>query len=140
MLTLKFKNDLTEKEKYYKFISSEVKKKHAVKFESEPHKQVIARLTYALYNKKTPKGYRKISNTQKFNYKELGIDLKLVYTLVGNRYIGEYWELTNTAHENLKLDEADFKEDGVYSVSILQNIVSPKGTTPIYITKRVMPN
>ena len=138
MLKLKFvnadKNNMIDK--YYRFIGPETKQEQATAFESQPHVDVISRISYALFNKITPKGYRKVVNTQIFTYPELSLKLRLVYTLVGSQYVGEYWEVTNLSNNPIKLHEQNFQEEGVFSVSMLQNNLSAGGTTPMYITRR----
>lgn len=137
MLTLKFvEEEGASLDKFYRFTAPESKRAEASNFESQPHVDVVSRLTYALYNQLTPKGYRKIANTQIFTYPELNIQLRLVYTLAGNQYVGEYWEVTNLSSTELKLNEQIFHEEGVFSVSLLQNHISSNGTTPMYITRR----
>jgi len=136
MIKLKFSDGLKETENFYHFIDTSIKKEDATHFESSPHEIVLSRLTYALFNKKIPNGYRRIVGKQEFQYPKKGMNLRLIFSYVGDKYVGEYWEITNTKDSILKLDETSFYNDGIYAVSIFQNQVSAGGTTPLYLIRK----
>jgi len=120
-------------DKFIKFIDVQ-KKKNDTPFDKGSHEQVIARLTVALYNHKTPKGYTKESTEQLWAYPD-GIQLRLVYQLSGSKYTGEFWEAENLREEKIALHEESFYQQGVYSVCLPQETIEAKGKTQILIVR-----
>lgn len=124
-----------EREKYFKFVDFSQKKEEITAFEQNGHEEVISKLTVALHNQKTPKGYKRVGVGQKVNYPDLGIDATLVYVLLGNKYAGEYWDITNTRDTLLHLHEPMFYGDGVFSVSFPNNQIPPGQTVQMFLVR-----
>lgn len=124
-----------EREKYYKFVDLSQKKEDATTFEQNGHEEIISKLTIALHNGKTPKGYKKVGVNQKISYSDFGIDANLVYVLLGNKYAGEYWDITNTRKDTLSLHEEMFYDKGVFSISFPNNQIPPGKTVQMLLVR-----
>lgn len=124
-----------DREKYFKFVDYSQKKEEITAFEQNGHEEVISKLTVALHNQKTPKGYKRVGVGQKIAYPDLGIDATLVYVLLGNKYAGEYWDITNTKDSLLNLHEPMFYGDGVFSVSFPNNQIPSGQTVQMFLVR-----
>lgn len=107
------------------------------KLENNNHEKVISILTAAMYKDKKPKGYEKKDKKKICKYKELGLTLVHVYSLEGDHYVGERWEVKNEdKKKTLNLYEEMFYVPDVYSVSFLANPIGPKKSTSMYIVRK----
>jgi len=124
-----------DREKYFKFVDYSQKKEEIITFEQNGHEEVISKLTVALHNQKTPKGYKRVGIGQKVSYPESNIEATLTYALLGNKYAGEYWEITNTSNSLLHLHEPMFYGEGVFSVSFPNNQIPAGQTVQMFLVR-----
>ena len=117
---------------HIKFIDYKIDKKVVAKFESNYHEKIIERLLTALYNKKAPKGYQKVIDNviQKDMTNHLTFSLDISF--VGNNYIGQTWNVTNTSKTIINLYEEMFAQSNVYMVSFENNILQSNETTRMF--------
>lgn len=109
------------------------------KLESNAHERVLNILVVALYKNIVPKGYEKTIDKQVFDLKKEGIKLVKEYSLNGRYYIAEKWNIINMdKKKDLNLYESMFYTPNTYSVSLLNNVLSPLRSTSIYIVKRAI--
>ncbi|WP_181882632.1 MULTISPECIES: type-F conjugative transfer system secretin TraK [unclassified Helicobacter] len=107
------------------------------RLENNSHEKVLSIVTAAMYKDKKPKGYELKNIKKTYKYKDLGITLIHVYTLEGDHYLGEKWEIMNDdKKKSLNLYEEMFYAPNIYSISFLANPIEPKKSTSMYIVRK----
>ena len=117
-------------EKLYTFFDPRLRQKETVeRFESDDHEKVISRLVTHLYHNTTPYGYTSVNKKMEYRYE--GLEYRLVRQIVGKRYIGEEWLITNPAgaQKTFYLYNQLFLQEGIYSATLVADTLSPGKTT-----------
>lgn len=111
------------------------KENNPQKLQADNHTENIVAITDALFNNKKIIGFKEITEKEKYEMPDFGLELIKIKSIAGNGYLGEVWLITNTGDKAIKISEEMFYEDGVFSVSILNEIINSKKTTTIYIVR-----
>lgn len=107
------------------------------KLENNNHEKVIGIITAAMYKDLKPKGYERRNVKKSYKYKEYDIELVHDYSLEGDHYAGEKWEIINkNKTKPLNLYEEMFYVPGTYSISFFANPIGPGKSTSMYIVKK----
>jgi len=120
---------------YIKFLDYEEAQEEAAVLEKTSHEKIIVTLTKYLYKRKTPKGYSSTSSGR--TYRNGKIRMKLVRSIIGKEYRGDEWLVKNTYKTTKKLYEEIFYNDGIYSVSLENDVLKPKETTRLFVIRKV---
>ncbi|PCI30916.1 MAG: hypothetical protein COB67_00230 [SAR324 cluster bacterium] len=132
-------------EQHYTFIDYDSIKKEATEYESEPHEKILGKLTIALYNNKTPKGYKNVDYYSKFT--EGNLEYILIQSMFGSQYIAEEWRI-----RLLKKDEVEdtdspieqrlyagmFDLNGIYSISFENDFLKMDEATRMFIIRKTI--
>ncbi len=120
--------------KYIKFLDYKTNENKAEIFESTYHERVLTKLIYALYNNKTPTGYKLKEDTKVFQLDFF--KLVLIKELVGKRYIASEYLVANNSDKTLNLYEEMFSADGVYAISFENNNLNKHSNTRMFVVTR----
>lgn len=119
---------------HMKFVDYDEKLEEAKVLEKTSHEKMITVLISHLYKKKTPKGYQ-AKNRSKY-YSIGNIKMKLVRSIVGDSYRGDEWIIKNNYKVAKKFHEEIFYNDGIYAVSLENNVLQPKESTRLFVVRR----
>lgn len=100
----------------YQFILPQSDSKDVAVTEQGPHEEVINKLMVNLFNQTLPSGYK--SNSKDVNFESNGFDLRLNREVIGKKYIGQEWILTNNSHEQANVHEESFYQKNIYGISV----------------------
>ena len=100
----------------YQFILPQSDSKYVATTEQGPHEEIINKLMVNLFNQTLPSGYK--SNSKDVNFESNGFDLRLNREIVGKKYIGQEWILTNNSNEQANIHEESFYQKNIYGISL----------------------
>ncbi|MCK9550947.1 type-F conjugative transfer system secretin TraK [Aquamicrobium sp.] len=113
-----------------------VENKENVKdFEATQHEKVISKLLKYTFNYMVPEGYKKVSIKKSF--RKDGVSFNLTQKVIGDDYEINEWVIQNNKSNPIKLNEESFYNNGIYAVSLLDDVLSPREITKMYIVKAV---
>jgi len=133
MIKLHVTKDVTKYDKQIKFLDYSIKEAKAKKFESSSHDRVVIKITKALYLKTLPQGYKNRSLHTEYISNDLHVEL--TKTIIGKRYKGEEYILTNNNSDTVTLMPEMFEGKGIYGVTFINNILTPKSSTRVFIVR-----
>lgn len=133
MINLIITKDITKANKLISFIDLSQNLKKAGDFESSYHDKVVIKITNALYNNSLPRGYKE--DVIKKEYFSNSIHIVLIKRYLGRRYMGEEYILTNKSGKTISLNSEMFENKGIYGVTFINNVLSPGGSTRVFIVR-----
>lgn len=117
----------------YKFLLPLGKNQDVLKTEQDSHEKIINKLMIHLFNQTLPKGYKSKSTDK--NYISNGFSLRLNRSVIGKRYMGEEWILTNHTSIESTIHEESFSKKGVYGVSLEADTLMPDESVRVFIVR-----
>lgn len=134
-IMVKIKAEKNKGDKYFKFIEQDADKKANEEFESVNYEKTLESLIQALWDNKTPEGFKVEASDDKGEIS--GIKYYLTRKLVNRQYIAEEWIVENTNDMMVKLHEEMFvsKKHKTYGVSLVSNKLNPSEKTKLYIIR-----
>jgi len=86
-----------------------------------------------LFNQTLPKGYK--SNSSDEMLESNGYTFRLNRRLIGKKYMGEEWILTNHSGEKGDIHEESFYQKGVYAVSLEDDDIDVNQSVRVFIVR-----
>lgn len=117
----------------YQFILPQSESKEAVITEQGSHEKVVNEVMVHLFNQTLPKGYKSDSSDE--NFESNGFGLRLNRKVIGKKYLGQEWILTNNSKERAVIHEESFYQKGVYGVSMETDAVNPTESIRVFIVR-----
>lgn len=133
MIKLHVTKDKTKYDKQIKFLDYSIRETKAKEFESASHDRVVIKITKALFLNVLPQGYK--NKTLHKEYISNNLHVKLINTIVGKRYKGEEYILTNKHSDTVTLMAEMFEGKGIYGVTFINNILTPNSSTRVFIVR-----
>jgi len=133
MIKLHITKDPTKYDRQIKFLDYSANEKVAENFESASHDRVIIKITKALFANTLPGGYRNFSSHKE--YISNNLNMQLVRTIIGKRYKGEEYILTNIGSDTVNLEAQMFEGKGIYGITFINNILTPKKSTKVFVVR-----
>jgi len=132
LLTIEVKR--TEGHSSYQFVVPHSKSKEIFKTEQGSHEKIINMIMVNLFNQTLPRGYKNDSRDYVFNSN--GFRLRLNREVIGRRYIGQEWILTNTSNQKSLVHEESFYQKDIYGVSLETSNLKMNESIRVFIVRK----
>jgi len=117
----------------YQFTIPQSLSKDVILTEQGGHEKVINKLMIHLFNQTLPKGYK--SRSEDAIYESNGFSFRLNREVVGKKYLGQEWILTNNTELESNIHEESFYQKGIYGISLEADRLKPKESCRVFIVR-----
>lgn len=117
----------------YQFVIPFSESKEVELIEQAPHEKIINDIMVHLFNQTLLKGYKNNSSDEMLESN--GYTLRLNRRLIGKKYLGEEWILSNNSKEQGSIHEESFYQNGVYGVSLEADAIDINQSIRVFIVR-----
>lgn len=123
---------------YYAFVDTmeDEKSKKPKSLNADNHEEMLVGIAKAMYLNEKITGFKEDNRKVLFDMKEYDLQMVRLKAIQGQGYLGEVWEVINKGRKSIKLSEEIFYTDGVYFISLVSDIVSPKKSTKMLVIRK----